>query len=258
MRTRGLTSKNRTGLKLTGLGYLSNKQILDRKTKIAVAVGVLILCVFALVALAVGIWPPTAQSAASRYIPPSISKTVGCHVHSGLPDAACTPGATYSKVTQSNIHKTICVSGYTAKIRPSTSVTNPIKIKEMKAYGDKDSKSNYELDHLIPLELGGSPASVANLWPEPYKGTYGARVKDKVENYLKSQVCKGKMALAKAQKAIATNWKQFIKNTSKSSASSYDPDDGAPTALCKDGTYSYSATHSGTCSHHKGVKVWYK
>jgi hypothetical protein len=31
-----------------------------------------------------------------------------------------------------------------------------------------------------------------------------------------------------------------------------------PTALCKDGTYSYSATHRGTCSWHKGVRTWYK
>ncbi len=34
---------------------------------------------------------------------------------------------------------------------------------------------------------------------------------------------------------------------------------GAPpgaTALCRDGTYSYSQTHSGTCSHHGGVAQW--
>jgi hypothetical protein len=34
---------------------------------------------------------------------------------------------------------------------------------------------------------------------------------------------------------------------------------GAPpgaTARCNDGTYSFSATHSGTCSHHGGVSVW--
>jgi hypothetical protein len=34
---------------------------------------------------------------------------------------------------------------------------------------------------------------------------------------------------------------------------------GAPasaTARCADGTYSYSATHSGTCSHHGGVSRW--
>jgi len=28
------------------------------------------------------------------------------------------------------------------------------------------------------------------------------------------------------------------------------------TARCNDGTYSYSKTHSGTCSHHHGVAVW--
>jgi hypothetical protein len=31
-----------------------------------------------------------------------------------------------------------------------------------------------------------------------------------------------------------------------------------PTALCRDGTYSYSANHSGTCSWHGGVAVWYR
>src|SRR6185312_7678602 len=29
-----------------------------------------------------------------------------------------------------------------------------------------------------------------------------------------------------------------------------------PTAVCTDGTYSYSAHHRGTCSHHGGVKTW--
>jgi len=28
------------------------------------------------------------------------------------------------------------------------------------------------------------------------------------------------------------------------------------TALCVDGTYSFSQTHSGTCSHHGGVSTW--
>jgi len=31
---------------------------------------------------------------------------------------------------------------------------------------------------------------------------------------------------------------------------------GSPTAKCKDGTLSYSATHSGSCSHHGGVASW--
>ncbi|MFD7939008.1 DUF3761 domain-containing protein [Streptomyces sp. NPDC059755] len=30
------------------------------------------------------------------------------------------------------------------------------------------------------------------------------------------------------------------------------------TAKCKDGTYSYSIHFRGTCSHHRGVKYWYR
>ncbi|MER5582249.1 DUF3761 domain-containing protein [Streptomyces asoensis] len=30
------------------------------------------------------------------------------------------------------------------------------------------------------------------------------------------------------------------------------------TAKCKDNSYSYSAHFRGTCSHHRGVKYWYR
>ncbi|MEU5314784.1 DUF3761 domain-containing protein [Streptomyces sp. NPDC021562] len=30
------------------------------------------------------------------------------------------------------------------------------------------------------------------------------------------------------------------------------------TAKCKDNTYSFSAHARGTCSHHRGVKYWYR
>jgi len=31
-----------------------------------------------------------------------------------------------------------------------------------------------------------------------------------------------------------------------------------PTAICNDGSYSYSLSRSGTCSHHGGVFAWFK
>ena len=34
------------------------------------------------------------------------------------------------------------------------------------------------------------------------------------------------------------------------------PVPGGPTAICMDGTYSYSQTRSGTCSYHGGVMTW--
>ncbi len=32
----------------------------------------------------------------------------------------------------------------------------------------------------------------------------------------------------------------------------------APTAACRDGSYSYAAHHPGACSHHGGVQAWYR
>ncbi|WP_232240786.1 alkaline phosphatase family protein [Kutzneria sp. 744] len=124
-----------------------------------------------------------------------------------LPDAACTPGATNPDVTPSTINKTICVSGWTATVRPPTSYTNALKKQGISDYGYSDTNmSDYEEDHLIPLELGGAPRDPHNLWPEPHAGAKNAYSKDAVENRLKKAVCDGEVALAPAQKAIAANW----------------------------------------------------
>jgi len=126
-----------------------------------------------------------------------------------LPDPKCTPGATDPKVTQANIDFTICASGYTKTVRPSGSATNPIKLQVMQAYGFTDSPGNYELDHLIPLELGGAPDDVKNLWPEPYYTNPNSYDKDGFENYLHNQVCSGAMALKTAQDEISYNWVKY-------------------------------------------------
>ena len=63
----------------------------------------------------------------------------------------------------------------------------------------------YELDHLIPWELGGNN-SARNLWPETL--TDDDKVgpsKDTLENHLHALVCHHQ-GLATAQHAIATNW----------------------------------------------------
>ena len=76
----------------------------------------------------------------------------------------------------------------------------------------------YEEDHLIPLELGGSPSSAKNLWPEPWEQTVshpqgfakvgtGAQTKDRIEDSLRTRVCDGRVSLASAQHMIATNWR---------------------------------------------------
>lgn len=67
------------------------------------------------------------------------------------------------------------------------------------------ARGAFEVDHLIPLELGGDN-TIANLWPEAAEPTPGFYQKDKVENFLHRQVCAGALGLADAQRQIATDW----------------------------------------------------
>ncbi len=151
-----------------------------------------------------------------------------CGIRGVLPDPNCTPGAMYPAVTQSTIATTICVSGWTKTIRPPVSYTDELKTQQIAQYGYSDTKlADYEEDHLISLELGGHPTDPRNLWPEPRYGSPNAVNKDKVENYLKAQVCSGKMSLADAQKGIAADWTQYLNEVAirAQDISSDDPDD---------------------------------
>ena len=134
---------------------------------------------------------------------------VGAGRDPGLPIRSVTPGATNPRVTQSNIHSTICVSGYTATIRPPESYTEPLKYRQLDSgynlHGDTRA-ANYEEDHLVPLEVGGSPASVRNLWPEPRLTPWGASRKDALENRMHRLVCSGAVSLVVAQRVFERNW----------------------------------------------------
>ena len=136
--------------------------------------------------------------------PEPVLAAVTCHSDGVLPDPHCTPGSVDTRVTPDNVQATICVGGYTATVRPSSSYTDSLKRRQIKQYGYADTNpSDYEEDHLIPLELGGSPTDPQNLWPEPKAG---ASRKDAVENALHSKVCAGTLNLRDAQAAIALNW----------------------------------------------------
>lgn len=130
-----------------------------------------------------------------------------CRLGAGnLPDPICTPGSIDPRVTQANIHQTVCVSGYTRTVRPSTSYTTPLKVQLIARYGLTDPLTSFELDHLVPLALGGAPKDVHNLFPQYYAPTPGAHEKDALENKLHSAVCNGQMTLAHAQGLFANNW----------------------------------------------------
>ena len=130
----------------------------------------------------------------------SRSKIVHCKVNGPLPDPACSPGAVFAGATLD----TICVKGYTQTVRNVSVTTKKAVYAE---YGLKYPQPSgaYEVDHLIPLELGGAN-DISNLFPEAASPTPGFHEKDLVENYLHQKACDGEVPLAYAQHVIATNW----------------------------------------------------
>jgi hypothetical protein len=138
-------------------------------------------------------------SAQSRAAPTARAKAPQCRARGALPDRRCTPGAVLPNATTAEI----CVAGY------STSVRNVPYREKRAVYAEyritRHTRGQYEVDHLISLELGGSNV-IANLWPETARPVPGFHQKDAVENYLHDQVCAGTMTLAAARRIIATNW----------------------------------------------------
>jgi hypothetical protein len=127
------------------------------------------------------------------------TKTSGCVASGGLQDQACTPGDIIPTATKDQI----CQSGYSQTVR---NVPQSVKDEVYAEYGiASHSTGEYEVDHLVSLELGGSN-DISNLWPEAASPKPGFHEKDKVENYMHDQMCSGAISLEDAQRQIATNW----------------------------------------------------
>jgi len=128
------------------------------------------------------------------------TKTVGCLAANALPDRACTPGAVDTSLTKD----VLCSSRFSTK-----SVRNVPAQEKQTVYQEYSIATHrpgeYEVDHLVSLELGGSN-DIANLWPEAAEPRPGYHEKDLFENYLHRQVCSGALSLATAQQNIASNW----------------------------------------------------
>jgi len=129
-----------------------------------------------------------------------------------LPDPQLTPGVINPEVTQENIQDTICVKGFTKKIRPQANYTNQLKKKQLVLYGYKHANPKaFEEDHLIPLGVGGNPTDPHNLWPQPKNGGWSAARKDKLEIKLHEIVCSKSLSLKQAQQDISKNWIEAYK-----------------------------------------------
>ncbi len=109
-------------------------------------------------------------------------------------------------VTPATITTTICATGWTRTVRPYVAGMKQIKAEMLAAIGEPiDHRNRYELDHVVPLSLGGAPLDRRNLALQPIDE---ARQKDAVEVCLSSLVCQGKIALEDAQSAIWEDWRK--------------------------------------------------
>lgn len=115
------------------------------------------------------------------------------------PNSQITPGAVLEVTPQD-----FCTPGYSKKVR---NVPSSVKKQAYANYGiTRRARGEYEVDHLISLQLGGSN-SIRNLWPQSEKTQpWNARVKNVLENKLHSLICSGKVDAATAQREIAQDW----------------------------------------------------
>ena len=116
-----------------------------------------------------------------------------------IPNHARTPGAINPNITQENIQTTVCVPGWTKTIRPSTSYTEELKKRQMRALWLPGTPQDYHEDHLVPLCVGGAPRDARNLWPQPTKAKWSTKEKDQLEASVCRQLCRGDITLKQGQ-----------------------------------------------------------
>ena len=116
------------------------------------------------------------------------------------------PGAIDRHVTQANVGRTICVPGYARSARPAYAVTGPLKRRMMDALHPGEPMADYELDHLIPISIGGAPLDARDLWLQPRRGQANAGDKNVLAYVLWRLVCEHQVPLETAQQAISHDW----------------------------------------------------
>jgi hypothetical protein len=133
-----------------------------------------------------------------------------------IPDPLCTPGGINPSITSGMLRD----SGFRTRCVRNCETSEARKHVTYSWYSIHKPRSNSgdhqvcELDHLVPLELGGADG-LANIWPKcgpdstVLKSRY-FKVKDRVENYLADEVKAGRIPLDTAQRGIASDWTQFL------------------------------------------------
>ena len=137
------------------------------------------------------------------------------------PDHALTPGAVDPAVTDADICEHGWAPGnpprhggdltYSKAARHTSAAIKEDAFAEYHLTNPHDGGQSWEVDHLVPLALGGRDA-IENLWPESRTGDQlNAWAKDRLEYRLYRLVCdpppgEVRVALAQAQAVFRTDW----------------------------------------------------
>lgn len=120
------------------------------------------------------------------------------------PNPALTPGDTVPATRE-----TVCSSGYSKRMRRNLSKADKAAIYSR--YGLPYDSKHYQIDHFIPLSIGGSNDQ-KNLWPQPIEKNVGFIEKQQVADFLHRQVCSDAIDIHEAQEMIRKDWHAaFIK-----------------------------------------------
>jgi cytochrome c-type biogenesis protein CcmH/NrfF len=107
-------------------------------------------------------------------------------------------------VVAETVADTVCRPGYTRAVRPASSYTNAIKVRRLIEAGLEPSAApSFQLDHAVPLALGGHPRALSNLVLQPLDL---ASRKNRIERKLQCLVCTGQIGLDDARREIAEDW----------------------------------------------------
>jgi hypothetical protein len=115
------------------------------------------------------------------------------------PDPVVTPGEAQN-ISLAEVKRMGSRGAQLSNIPPS------VKRAVFLAYGLGLDEKNYELDHVIPILLGGSN-SVKNLWPHSRKGSFWTVDKKlRLEKRLCRLVYAGRLSLVSARQLMASDW----------------------------------------------------
>jgi hypothetical protein len=119
-------------------------------------------------------------------------------------DPSCTPGELDPAVTE-NSAQTVCTGAWVtaaSRRQPPPSTLDKLLIE----YQLPGNPVTYALARVVPVEDGGSPTSMENLYPLPLNGFGGEQTRTAVAAQLHDEICSHKITVTQAAKTLEGDW----------------------------------------------------